>query len=81
MSDDLNEAARVASREGNHALAERLFLRSCREHNNPHSCANVAYERYLQGKATADEVAAAVRHHNIGHTGHGQWLLEQAGSS
>lgn len=79
MADDLNEAARAASREGNHALAERLFQRSWEEHNNHHSAVNVVYERFLQGKATAQEVIDAVYEHNLENGGHGQWLLRQVG--
>ena len=74
---DLNEAGRAASREGNHALAETLFHRSWVEHGNLHSAANEVYEQFLQGKATADEVRAAVYKHGIADGGHGQWLLRQ----
>jgi len=79
MADDLNEAARAASREGNHALAKRLFPRSAEEYGNPHSAANVVYERWLQGKATSADVVDAVYANGIAHTGHGQWLLRQVG--
>lgn len=77
MADDLNEAARCASRAGNHALAERLFRKSAEEHGNAHSAANVIYERYLQGECTAEEVGRAVQENNIQDTGHGQWLVNQ----
>jgi hypothetical protein len=77
MADDLNEAGRAASREGNHALAERLFHQSWVEHGNVHSAANEVYERFLQDKATADDVRAAVYKHGIADGSHGQWLLRQ----
>ena len=79
MADDLNEAARAASREGNHALAERLFGRSWLEHGNRHSAANAVYERYLQGRATAEQVSEAEYEHGIADGGHGQWLLKKVG--
>ena len=81
MADDLNEAGRAASREGDHALAARLFHRSWVEHGNAHSAANEVYERFLQGEATADEVRAAVYKHGIADGGHGQWLLRQVEGS
>jgi hypothetical protein len=79
MADDLNEAARAASREGNHALAERLFHQSWKEHGNVHSAANEVYERHLLGNATAQEVRDAVHRHSLADGGHGQWLLRQVG--
>jgi hypothetical protein len=81
MADDLSEAARAASREGNHALAERLFHQSWVEHGNVHSAANEVYERYRQSKATAEEVRAAVHKNGIAGGGHGQWLLRQVEGS
>jgi len=81
MADNLNEAARAASREGNHALAERFFHQSWVEHRNVHSAANEVYEQYLQHKATAAEVQAAVYKHGIADGGHGQWLLKQVEGS
>jgi len=73
MADDLNEAARIASKVGKHDLAERLFHRSSIENNNTHSSANEVYERFLQGKATADEVRIAIHETGllVGPTGNG----------
>jgi hypothetical protein len=76
MADDYNEAGRYASRAGNHELAERLFSMSANE-GNSHSAANVVYERYLQGKASAEDVKGSVYSNGLQNGGHGKWLLDK----